>query len=202
MWRLVVAQLKVAVLVSHTGSNSRALHEASLRDDAGFGICLVVSNNSGARALEYAREQGIPSRHMSVRTHGTPEELDAALLDELVTRGVDLVVTAGYMKKLGPRTLAAYENRIINIHPSLLPRHGGPGMYGMAVHEAVLATGDEVTGASVHHVTAEYDAGEVIARREVPVMAGDTAEGLAARVLAVEHQLLPEVVRRIAAGKG
>jgi phosphoribosylglycinamide formyltransferase-1 len=196
---VVVAQLRVAVLVSHTGSNLRALHEASRGADAGFTVGLVVSNNSGSQALAYARDWGIPGRHMSLRTHATAEELDAAMLDELVARGIGLVVTAGYMKKLGPRTLAGYENRVINIHPSLLPRHGGRGMFGLAVHQAVLPSWDRVTGASIHYVTAEYDAGEVIARHEVPVLPEDTAESLAARVLAAEHQLLPEVVKRIAA---
>ncbi|MBB4965679.1 phosphoribosylglycinamide formyltransferase [Saccharothrix violaceirubra] len=194
-----MARLRVAVLVSHTGSNFRALHEASLRPGAGFEIGLVVSNNSGSQALAYAREQEIPHRHLSSHTHATAEELDAALVEELTARSVDLVVTAGYMKKLGPRTLASHGNRIINIHPALLPRHGGQGMFGSAVHEAVLASGDRVTGPSIHYVTAEYDAGEVIARHEVPVLPDDTAESLAARVLAAEHRLLPEVVARIAA---
>ncbi|PPK63835.1 phosphoribosylglycinamide formyltransferase-1 [Actinokineospora auranticolor] len=197
---MVVAQLGVAVLVSHGGSNFRALHEASLVPGAGFAVSFAVSNNSGSQALAYARERGIPSRHLSSRTHGSVDELDAVLLGELTDRGVGLVVTAGYMKKVGPRTLAAYEGRIINVHPSLLPRHGGQGMYGMAVHEAVLASGDQVTGPSVHHVTAEYDTGPVIARQEVPVLPDDTAESLAARVLAAEHRLLPEVVARIARG--
>lgn len=196
---VVMAQLNVAVLVSHTGSNFRALHEASLAPAAQFTICLVVSNNSGSQALAYARNRGIPNRHLSSRTHATREKLDAALLDELTARGIGLVVTAGYMKKIGPLTRAAYENRIINIHPALLPHHGGPGMYGLAVHQAALAAGDTVSGPSIHYVTTDYDAGEVIARREVPVLPGDTAETLAARVLMAEHRLLPEVVGRIAA---
>ncbi|MEV6604472.1 phosphoribosylglycinamide formyltransferase [Kutzneria sp. NPDC051319] len=190
--------MQVAVLVSHGGSNFRALHWASSVVGARFAVCLAVSNNSLSGGLAYAREQNIPALHLSGRTHPAAAALDAALVDSLVACGADLVVTAGYMKKLGPLTLARYAGRIINIHPSLLPRHGGPGMYGLAVHQAVLASGDTVSGPSVHYVTADYDAGEVIAQREVPVLPSDTAETLAARVLVAEHQLLPEVVQRFA----
>lgn len=117
----------------------------------------------------------------------------------LTRYSIDLVVTAGYLKKIGPRTLRAYQQRIINIHPALLPRHGGPGMYGAAVHQAVLDAGDQTTGPSVHYVTPDYDVGPVIARTEIPVLPGDTAESLAARVLPQEHVLLPATVRRLAA---
>lgn len=114
-------------------------------------------------------------------------------------RAIDLVVTAGYMKKLGPRVRAAYASRIVNIHPALLPRHGGKGMYGKAVHESVLAAGDKVSGATVHILTDDYDTGPIIAQRRVPVLPGDTTDSLAERVLAAEHQLLPAVVQQIAA---
>ncbi|MFG2818482.1 formyltransferase family protein [Kitasatospora sp. NPDC048365] len=158
-----------------------------------------MSNNSGAGGLAYARAHGIPVRHLSGRTHPDADELDAALHATLVEHRVELIVTAGYLKKLGPRTLHAYAGRAVNIHPSLLPRHGGPGMYGEAVHRAVLAAGDRVSGASVHHLAGEYDQGAVIGRREVPVHPDDTVEALAARVLAAEHELLPAVVARLAA---
>ncbi|WP_441248214.1 phosphoribosylglycinamide formyltransferase [Kitasatospora sp. McL0602] len=193
-----MTKFKVAVLASHTGSNLQALHEASLVAGSGFEIALIMSNNSAARALLYAQAHGVPSLHLSAVTHPGPGELDAAMHGALVEHGIDLVVTAGYMRKVGPDVLAAYENRIVNVHPALLPRHGGPGMYGAAVHQAVLAAGDAVSGPSVHFVTAEYDAGEVIAQSEVPVLAGDTVESLAARVLAEEHTLLPATVRRLA----
>jgi len=111
---------------------------------------------------------------------------------------IQLVVTAGYMKKIGPWTLNSFAGRIINIHPALLPKYGGQGMYGAAVHEAVLAAGEKNTGASVHHVTAEYDEGPVIEALEVPVLATDTVESLATRVLAAEYLLLPAVVRQLA----
>lgn len=109
-----------------------------------------------------------------------------------------MVVTAGYMKKLGPATLTAYDQRILNIHPALPPKYGGRGMYGLHVHRAVLAAGEMISGASVHLVTAEYDEGPIVARREVPVFPGDDPESLAERVLAAERILLPSVIRDMA----
>ncbi len=161
-------------------------------------IAVVISNNSGSGALAHARDEGIAHAHLSGTTHPDPAQLDQAMLKVLREHAVDLVVTAGYMKKIGPTVLGANEGRIINIHPALLPRHGGPGMHGRHVHEAVLASGDTISGASVHHVTANYDEGPVIARREVPVLPNDTPETLASRVLATEHQLLPDTVQALA----
>ncbi|MBF6220727.1 phosphoribosylglycinamide formyltransferase [Nocardia abscessus] len=188
-------ELRVAVIASHNGSNLRALHRASSVADAQFRIVLVISNNSDSGALRYARDNRIPARHLSGRTHHDPDE---AIRAALVEHSVDLVVTAGYLKKIGPRTRSEFATRIINVHPALLPRHGGPGMYGRHVHRAVLDAGDLVSGVSVHHVSGEYDAGQVIAQVEVPVRPGDTAETLGARVLEAEHTLLPGVVRQIA----
>ncbi|MEV6388542.1 phosphoribosylglycinamide formyltransferase [Nocardia xishanensis] len=193
-----MSRLRVAVLASGNGSNLRALHGASLEEEARFAIALVIGNNSGSGALAYAREAGIPAAHMSGRTHPDPEELDEAMRATLVAHDTALVVTAGYMKKLGPRVREEFGGRIINIHPALLPRHGGQGMYGKAVHEAVLAAGDAVSGPTVHFVTEEYDTGAVIARSEVPVLPDDTVDSLAERVLAAEHLLLPAVVQIIA----
>ncbi|MFJ8045623.1 phosphoribosylglycinamide formyltransferase [Kitasatospora sp. NPDC096147] len=190
---------KVAVLASHAGSNLRALTADARLPGSGYAVALVVSNNSGSGALAHARELGVPALHLSGRTHPEPELLDRALLDALRRHGADLVVTAGYLRRIGPAVLDAYRGRVVNVHPSLLPRHGGPGMHGAAVHTAVLAAGDTVSGASVHLVTAEYDEGPVIARQEVPVLPADTPETLAARVLTAEHALLPTTVRRLAA---
>ncbi len=185
------------MIASHNGSNLRALHQTSLVPDAGFRIVLVISNNSGSGALAYARDKGIPARHVSACTHTDPDE---AMRAALVEHAADWVVTAGYLKKVGPRTRKEFAARIINIHPALLPRHGGPGMYGDNVHQAVLDAGDLVSGASVHRVSDEYDSGEIIAQVEVPVHGGDTTATLAARVLEAEHSLLPAVMRQIARG--
>jgi len=193
-----VTYFRVAVFASHTGTNLRALHHASLETDAAFRISLVVSNNRESGALAYARACSIPFAHMSGVTHPDPVQLDAAICSHLDNHEINLIVTAGYMKKIGPRTLESYADRIINVHPSLLPRHGGKGMYGRAVHEAVLASDDHVSGVSVHVVTAEYDDGPVIGRRVVAVEPDDTVERLSQRVLKAEHLLLPEVVQDLA----
>ncbi|MCX4749517.1 phosphoribosylglycinamide formyltransferase [Kitasatospora sp. NBC_01287] len=190
----------VAVLASHAGSNLRALTAGSSEPGSPYRVVLVISNNSGSGALAHAAELGIGQAHLSGRTHPEADELDRAMLELLRAHGVDLVVTAGYLKKVGPAVLDACAGRVINVHPALLPRHGGPGMHGRHVHESVLAAGDLVSGASVHQVTARYDEGPVIARREVPVLPGDTVESLAERVLAAEHTLLPETVRTLARG--
>ncbi|WP_042397543.1 phosphoribosylglycinamide formyltransferase [Streptacidiphilus carbonis] len=189
---------KVAVLASHAGSNLRALITASLQPASAFAIAVVISNNSGSGALAHAHDHGIATAHLSSRTHPDPDALDRAVLALLHQHGIDLVVMAGYMKKIGAAVLDAYRGRVINVHPALLPRHGGPGMHGHHVHEAVLASGDTLSGASVHHVTANYDEGPVIARRQVPVLPDDTPQTLADRVLDAEHILLPATVQTLA----
>jgi phosphoribosylglycinamide formyltransferase-1 len=162
---------------------------------------VVVSNNSRSGAIARARQEGIPHAHLSSVTHPNPEHLDQAICNTLLRHGVDLVVLAGYMKRIGPHTLAQYGGRIINIHPALLPSFGGRGMYGIRVHEAVLAAGHKETGVTIHLVDAEYDHGPVISQCRVLVMADDTAESLAHRVLAHEHSLLVETVSGIVSGK-
>ncbi|SEL94457.1 phosphoribosylglycinamide formyltransferase [Streptacidiphilus jiangxiensis] len=190
--------INVAVLASHNGSNLRALTAAARQPGSAYAVALVISNNSASGALAHAVEQGIAHAHLSGRTHPDPDALDQAMLALLREHDVALVVTAGYMRKIGPAVLAAYEGALVNVHPALLPRHGGPGMYGRHVHEAVLADGDLVSGASVHLLTDHYDEGRVLAQAEVPVLPDDTPDTLAARVLEVEHRLLPATVQQLA----
>jgi phosphoribosylglycinamide formyltransferase-1 len=161
--------------------------------------CVVISNNSESMALERARKAGIPRYHISARTHPGEAE-DRAILRTLRAHDVDIVVLAGYMKQLGPATLEAFRGRILNIHPALLPRFGGRGMYGTRVHEAVLQAGETVTGVTVHVVDDLYDHGRILAQCPVPVLAGDTVDSLAERVLRQEHRLYAETLQRIAAG--
>ena len=136
----------------------------------------------------------MPHVHLSSATHPNPGHLDQAICDALCAHGVDLLVLVGYMKKLGPVTLAAYGRRAINIHPALLPAFGGKGMYGIRVHEAVLAAGACETGVTVHLIDDEYDHGAILAQCRVPVMADDTAESLSRRVLEREHSFLVETL--------
>jgi len=162
---------------------------------------LVICNNSGAKALERARNAGIPALHMSTVTHPGEGELDDAMTSAMQAHAVEVVVMAGYMRKVGPRMLRTYHRRIVNIHPALLPRHGGQGMFGIHVHEAVIAAGEKETGATVHLADEEYDRGPILAQWRVPVLDGDTPETLQARVLETEHRLYPETLRRIALGE-
>ena len=164
--------------------------------------CVVISNNRDAQALARAWQEGIPAYHLSAKTEPDSGLLDAAILHTLQHHEVELVILAGYMKKLGMKTLTHYWGRILNIHPSLLPKFGGQGRYGIHVHEAVLAAGERETGATVHLVEGEeYDQGTILSQCRVPVYTGDTADTLAQRVLVHEHRLLVETLEQILAGK-
>lgn len=160
---------------------------------------LVVSNKKDAAALAFAEQAGVPSRF--IPTVRDPEAADAKLLNALTEAGVDLLVLSGYLRKLGPATLSAYAGRILNIHPALLPEFGGEGMYGRRVHEAVIAAGAEKSGCTIHLVDGEYDHGAIIARREVPIQQGDTAETLEARITAAEPGFFVETLTAIAEGR-
>jgi phosphoribosylglycinamide formyltransferase-1 len=131
---------------------------------------------------------------LSSATHPDPVALDQAILDALTGAAVDLVFLAGYMKKLGPKVLRAFDGRILNTHPALLPRFGGKGMYGSRVHAAVLAAGEKETGVTIHRVAHEYDTGPVVAQCRVPVLPGDSVETLAARVQKRERELVVETL--------
>jgi phosphoribosylglycinamide formyltransferase-1 len=195
------APLAIGFLASHGGSNMQAILDAIAAGALPAEPRIVICNNSGARALERARAAGVPGLHLSAAALGSEEALDRAMLEALRGHGVGLVVCAGYMRKVGPRVLAAYVRRMLNIHPALLPRHGGKGMYGIRVHEAVLAAGERETGVTVHLVDEVYDHGPIVAQARVPVQPGDTPEALQARVLQAEHRLYPETLRRIALGE-
>ena len=201
MERTPDAKLPIGVIASHGGTNLQAIIDACADGTLDAEIRVVISNNSRSLALERARQAHIPTAHLSSVTHPDPNSLDAAIADALTTRGVELVALAGYMRKLGPETLRRFRNRILNVHPALLPKFGGQGMYGERVHSAVLAAGERVSGVSVHLVDEEYDRGPVIAQAEVAVLPGDTPDTLAARVLEQEHFLYPQTIQRIASGE-
>lgn len=195
----MAAPLKIGFLASHTGSSMRAIVGAIGAGRLDAQALLLVSNNSDSAALAWAREQGLPARHISGRTEGSPEAADLAIAGAMTGAGVELLVLSGYLRPVGPVTLARFRGRILNIHPALLPKYGGQGMYGRFVHEAVLANGEAETGATIHVVDGEYDHGPVVAQRRVPVLPGDTPETLAARVMAVEPDLFVETLREIQA---
>lgn len=179
--------LRVAVCISGRGSNLAALLQ-SLPQPGPAEVVLVLSNRAAAAGLEIARRAGIPTAVLDDPADGD------AWLNLLARERVDLVVLAGYLKPVPASVVAAYRGRIVNVHPALLPDHGGPGMYGIHVHRAVLARGDRESGATVHLVTERYDEGPILGQARVPVSPDDTPESLAARVLQVEHRLLPAAV--------
>ncbi len=146
--------------------------------------------------MDRARAAGIPTAHISGSTHPDDETRDHAVRDAMLDANVDLAVLAGYMKPLGNATLTAFDGRIINTHPSLLPKFGGAGFFGIHVHTAVIAAGEKVTGASVHLVRGDYDTGPVIAQSELPVLPEDTPESLQERVKSAEQTLLIDVISR------
>lgn len=193
--------MRIGFLASHNGSNMQAIIEACKCGALRAEPVLVISNNAESEALQRALREAIPSLHLSAKTHPVAEDLDRAILDALLDHRVELVILAGYMKKLGRAVLARFAGAILNIHPALLPKFGGAGMYGLHVHEAVLAAGETESGASVHLVDQDYDTGPVIAQARVPVLAGDTPQTLAARVLQEEHRMFPAVLQKIAAGE-
>ena len=186
--------------VSHRGSNMRAIVQACNDGRIDAEPVLLISNNKSSAALAWAAETGLAHTYLSPMSAELEEALDAAHLDALQGAGVDLIILAGYMRKIGPLVLSAYTNRILNIHPALLPKYGGQGMYGHHVHDAVIASGDTETGVTVHLVDDGYDTGPIVAQASVPVEHGDTADTLAARVLAQEHRFFSETLARIVTG--
>ena len=192
--------MRLAVLVSGRGSNLAAVLDAIAGGRlAAVEPVLVISNRAGAPALAVAATHDVPSRVLARSDFATAEQRDAAIGRAVADSGAELALLAGYDQLLRAPFFAAFGGRTINIHPSLLPRHGGRGMVGLAVHRSVLAAGDTMTGVTVHEVTESLDDGPAIAQVEVPVLRDETAEELARRVLAVEHRTLIEVLARLAA---
>lgn len=196
-----MSKLNIALFASHGGSNAQAIIDACAAGKLDGAVAVVISNNSQSGAMERAAAADIPSYHLSSKAYPDEERLDQAVLERLLRHEVGLIALAGYMKKLGPRTLRTFAGRIVNVHPSLLPKFGGHGMYGRRVHEAVLAAGELETGVTVHLVDAEYDEGPILAQSRVPVLADDTIETLAERVLRREHEFYAETLQRIACGE-
>jgi phosphoribosylglycinamide formyltransferase-1 len=191
--------MRIAALASHGGSVLQAVIDACRQGELDASVVLVISNNSGSGALARAAEQGIPALHLSSATHPDASALDAATVEALESARADWILLAGYMKKLGPATLARFRDRILNTHPALLPKHGGKGFYGRKVHQAVLDAGDRESGATVHLVDAEYDSGPILAQVRVPVREGDTVDDLEERVKVAERKLIVETLRALAA---
>lgn len=185
----------ISFLASHGGSSARAIIRAIREGELAAEVGIVITNNRDSNIFRWCLDNAVPVHHISSKSHHGEENADSAIHSALQEAGSDLVVLSGYMKKVGATTLAAFPDKILNIHPALLPRHGGQGKYGDHVHAEVLAAGDTESGATVHIINAAYDEGPIILQQSVPVMPGDTVEVLRARVQAVEPDLYIRAVR-------
>jgi len=188
-------KLRLAILGSGRGSNMESICTAIEKGHLHAEITCVVSNNSRAYILERAENRGIATYHISNHTHADADSYNAALLDVFSRHNVDLICLAGYMKLIHPEITRQYRNRILNIHPALLPAFGGKGMYGLHVHKAVLNSGAKYSGVTIHLVNDEYDKGSIIAQDIVPVDPDDTPQTLGEKVLKIEHTLYWETIR-------
>jgi phosphoribosylglycinamide formyltransferase 1 len=159
--------------------------------------CVLITNNSNSLAIEKAKNYGLIYYHISQKIYPDIEELDEVILNTLKKHSVEYLLLLGYMKKLGIKTLKEYNGRILNIHPSLLPKYGGVGMYGKYVHEAVIKNKDTITGITIHLVDKDYDTGKIINQCTINVLENDTVETLSQRVLNKEHEFLVETLVKI-----
>jgi phosphoribosylglycinamide formyltransferase 1 len=184
----------IGILASGGGSNFKAITDAIAQHTPNISCSFLLTNNSKSGAAEKAIALDIPVHHISSKTHPNSAERDAVISQVISESSIDLLVLAGYMKKIPDAVIQAFENRIINIHPSLLPSFGGHGLYGMNVHSAVINHGAKLYGATVHFVNEKYECGKIIKQQSVPVLDADPPESLAARVLTAEHDIYWRVI--------
>ncbi|MCZ6805063.1 MAG: phosphoribosylglycinamide formyltransferase [Proteobacteria bacterium] len=188
---------KLGILVSGRGSNMAAIINACEQGKLSASVEVVISSNPDSLALVLAEEKKINTAHLGSHTHPNPDALDAAMKDILYDHKVDYVLLAGFMKKIGPKMLLTYRGKIINIHPSLLPKFGGRGMYGINVHKAVIDAGEKESGVTIHLVDGEYDEGAILAQQCLIIEPEDTPASLAAKILKIEHVLYAETIQKI-----
>lgn len=195
-----VNEFRICVFASGRGSNLQAIINAIERNELKCRVVFVLSNNSDAKALEIARRKDIPVFHLSEKVFhkNTYEESMLDLLDQFKP---DLIVLAGFMKLVPEIVIKKYRNRIINIHPALLPKYGGKGMYGMNVHRAVFEAGEKVSGVTVHLVNEKYDEGKILFQEQIDISDCKSPEEIAKKILEVEHRVYPEVIQKIIEGK-
>lgn len=189
---------KLAVLISGRGSNLQSIIDAiNTGELSNTEISIVISNKNDVYGLERAKKTGIKNVFLNPKDFSTKEDYDKKLVEIIRSNNVDLIILAGYMKILTEGFVKEFPNKIINIHPALLPKHGGKGMYGEKVHKTVLESGDKESGCTAHFVTTEVDAGPIIAQTKVSVLPDDTVDTLAQRVLKEEHKLLVEAIKKV-----
>ncbi len=196
---MMTRKTRIAVFCSGNGSNFKALFEAIRNKQLPAEIVLCISNRSQCGAMEFAQQNGISTLHITEKQFASFDEFAETMVERLKEHQIDIILLAGYMRKVPDAVVAAFPDRMLNIHPALLPKFGGEGMYGIHVHTAVLEAGETETGATVHFVNEEYDKGEILLQRTVPVLPDDTPETLAARVLECEHRLYPDALEKLLA---
>lgn len=192
-------KLIIAVFASHSGTDLQSIIDATQTSDYPAEIAVVFSNNKKSYALERARKANIPTNLWQRKNFESDEDYTEFAFQKLVELKVDLICLAGYMKLIPAKIVGKF--KILNIHPALLPKYGGQGMYGLHVHQAVISAGEKITGVTVHEVNEVYDDGRILAQEEVPVLANDTPEILQKRVLIIEHKFYPATIAKIARGE-
>jgi len=195
------SKARIAVLISGGGSNLKALIDATKCGILAGQIVLVISSRKKAFGLNYARDENIETFVFKKKNYDSPEQAADDMLRQLQEQKVDYIALAGYLSLLPSNVVSAYRGRIANIHPALLPKYGGQGMFGHHVHEAVLAAGDKESGPTVHLVDEIYDNGRILAQVKVPVLPDDTVDTLSARVLAQEHKLYARALNKLIRGE-
>ncbi len=184
----------IVVFASGSGSNFQSIIDAVQTGKIHARITGLISNKDGIKALDRASSNSIPTAILSENEFFSFKEYSETLLEQLFDWNADLIVLAGFLRKIPDNVIQAYQNRILNIHPSLLPKYGGKGFYGLNVHRSVIESGDTISGCTIHLVSEKYDEGPILDQAKVPVLDNDTPEELAARVLEQEHKLYPQVI--------
>ncbi len=193
--------MNLAIFASGKGSNCRVIHEHIAAGKLSAKIAIIISNVANAPVLDFARTNNIPCRHLAREQFTEIGEFHDALLRVLSEAQTDLIVLAGYMKKIGAPILQKYYHRVLNIHPALLPAFGGKGMYGISVHRAVLDYGAKISGITVHLVDEEYDHGPIVLQKAIEIDEGETETSLASKIQALEHRYYVEAIRWFADGR-
>ncbi len=191
--------MRLAFLASHNGSSARAITQACRNGSLTATSVLLISNNAESKALTWAQEEGLTA--LCVNTSTQTQSVDDTIAALLKEHAIDLVLCSGYMKLIGPKTIDAVQGRILNVHPALLPRHGGKGMYGRHVHQAVFDNRETETGVTIHWVDQQYDHGATLAQTIVPVLETDSVDDIEAKVKAAEPDFYVETVRKILVGE-
>jgi len=189
--------LRLGFFASHNGSNMQSIIDAIKNKQLDAIPAVLISNNSNSQAMERAQKENIQYYHISSKKYPNINDLDNVVLEILIKHKVDIIILAGYMKKIGSNVLKQFKNKILNIHPALLPKYGGQGMFGLNVHIAVLDNKEKFTGITIHLVDEIYDHGKIINQMKIPVFENDTAETLSLRVLENEHDFYIETLKKI-----